>query len=367
MTKGAIAMPSNTIAGGPFRLALAIVVATAVAAAAAATGARSDDAPPGFKTIMSGLDNPRGLAMGPDGAIYVTEAGHGGSGPCNIMRGQTMCYGPTGAIAKLKKYVVTRVATGLPSYAPAGGNGAQGPEHVCFDKAGQMFVTYGLGMNPTLRPMLGAGGAYSGYLMRITKTGVAQPVVDVSGYEAADNPAGGPVDSNPYGLFCGQGGPLVTDAGGNSLFRVANGALSLLGVFPSRPSRATDAVPTTVTVGPDGAAYVGELTGTPFAVGAANVYRVAAGAAPQVYRSGFTAVMDIAFAADRTLYVLEHASGPGLSGPGVLLAVSPSGARTTVSSALDHPTALLIGRHGAIYVTNHGTTAGGGELLRLIG
>ena len=32
--------------------------------------------------IMQGLDNPRGLAIGPEGGLYVTEAGRGGSGPC---------------------------------------------------------------------------------------------------------------------------------------------------------------------------------------------------------------------------------------------------------------------------------------------
>jgi hypothetical protein len=34
--------------------------------------------------IMSGLNNPRGLALGPDGGIYVAEAGTGGAGPCQI-------------------------------------------------------------------------------------------------------------------------------------------------------------------------------------------------------------------------------------------------------------------------------------------
>src|SRR5690242_9224177 len=33
-------------------------------------------------TIASGLDNPRGLAFGPDGGLYVAEAGKGGAGPC---------------------------------------------------------------------------------------------------------------------------------------------------------------------------------------------------------------------------------------------------------------------------------------------
>ena len=30
--------------------------------------------------VMSGLDNPRHLAFGPEGALYVAEAGRGGSG-----------------------------------------------------------------------------------------------------------------------------------------------------------------------------------------------------------------------------------------------------------------------------------------------
>jgi len=46
--------------------------------------------------VMSGLDNPRGLAFGPEGALYVVEAGRGGSGPCQMLRGLSRCYGATG-------------------------------------------------------------------------------------------------------------------------------------------------------------------------------------------------------------------------------------------------------------------------------
>jgi len=53
--------------------------------------------------------------------------------------------------------------------------------------------------------------------------------------------------------------------------------------FPGLPPRfpqPTDPVPTGLARGPDGALYVGLLTGVPFAPGAASVYRVVPGQAP---------------------------------------------------------------------------------------
>jgi hypothetical protein len=73
-------------------------------------------------------------------------------------------------------------------------------------------------------------------------------------------------------------------------------------VFPVQPTPAPDGtvipmhfVPTTVARGPDGAFYVGQLTGFPFPVGGARVWRVEPGSAPTVYASGFTNIIDIAF------------------------------------------------------------------------
>ena len=81
----------------------------------------SFDAAPKVTVVMSGLDNPRGLAFGPEGALYVAEAGRGGGGPCVMLRMALQCYGPSGAVTRYWKGVQERILTGLPSQVnPAG-------------------------------------------------------------------------------------------------------------------------------------------------------------------------------------------------------------------------------------------------------
>jgi sugar lactone lactonase YvrE len=132
------------------------------------------------------------------------------------------------------------------------------------------------------------------------------------------------------------------------------------------------AVPTTVALGPDGAYYVGELTGVPFVPGLANVYRLdpLTGELTVAF-SGFTNIIDLAFGPDGSLYVLEISrdglGSPTGPAPGALIRVDPStGARTTIlDEGLVFPTAVLVGPDGTIYVSNFGTSVGGGQVLQL--
>jgi sugar lactone lactonase YvrE len=229
-------------------------------------------------------------------------------------------------------------------------------------------VTVGLGTNPARRSELGEAGAGFAQVVRLGANGDWRDVSDIGAYEVAVNPGGGPIDSNPFGVLAEAGSRVVVDAGGNSLLRIAaNGDLTTLASFPSRDDgRNTDAVPNSVAVGPDGAYYVGELTGVPFAVGAARVYRVVPGQAPQVVQTGFTAIIDVTFGPDGSLYVLQHATGPFLSGNGALIRVAPDGTRTTVASeGLINPTSVVVDDDGTIYVSNRGTFAGTGEVVRV--
>jgi hypothetical protein len=344
------------------RLIAALVVGLAVGlAGVSGAGAATTS------VVMSGLDNPRGLAFGPEGALYVAEAGRGGPGPCILLRGAPQCYGPTGAVSRLWRGEQERIATGLPSYGSAAST--TGPHDISFLGRGGAYVTIGLGFEGQPRTALGdIAEQQLGWLVHLPASGGWQPIADVAGYEFTTNPGGGVLDSNPYGILAEPGRRLVADAGANALLAVeANGDISTLATFPSRvQGRATDAVPTAVAVGPDGAYYVSELTGVPFAAGAATIYRVVPGQAPTIAWSGFTTVIDIAFDSDGNLYVLEHSTGPVFFAlPGRLLKVAPDGTRTTVIDGLTRPGSVAIGPDGALYLSTHSTSIGIGEVLRI--
>ena len=76
---------------------LALTAVTALGGAA--TAAPSEKTPSGLTVVAEGLDNPRGIGFGPDGALYVAESGSGGTGPCIPAgpEGSESCFGPTGA------------------------------------------------------------------------------------------------------------------------------------------------------------------------------------------------------------------------------------------------------------------------------
>jgi len=323
--------------------------------------------------VMRNLDNPRGLAWGPEGALYVAEAGNTTvKGPCvTVPRGQS-CYSGTGAISRLWKGEQERVASGLPSIFTAGPNDATGPHDIAFQGKGNTYVTIGWGGPPAARAGLGDVGQWFGRLIRLQPNGKWSVVADISAFEAANNPAGGPIDSNPYGVLAEPSRQFVTDAGGNSLLEVAaNGAVSLVATFPSTPApppfMQSEAVPTEVQRGPDGALYVSTLSGAPFVAGSAAIYRVVPGAAPQVYAGGFKTITDFDWGPDGSLYVVQFASAPVFFGqPGLLIRVAPGGARTIINSSLTNPTGVLVGPDGAIYVSNRGNAAGVGEVLRIV-
>jgi hypothetical protein len=339
-------------------------------------------ATPTVEVVADGLANPRGLALGPDGALYISEAGRGGEGPC-IPGYETplQCYGATGRISRVSRGTYEVVADGLPSVGdPGSGDGAAGPNHLSL-QGDSIFVVVSGFLEPERRIPLEAADSRFGKLFKVSRGGEVKRVADLSAYEVANNPDGAGEESNPYGVLAEEGRRFVCDAAANALLVVeANGDIRPLAVFPTDRSAPlpwapqvvlpVQAVPTQVARGPDGALYVGELTGFPYPKGAGRVYRVAADGTFSIYAQGFTNVLDLEFGPDGSLYVLEVATNSLVSGDptGAVKRVAPGGASTTtvLSEGLVLPTALAIdGARGFLYVTNRGTSGSQGQVLRL--
>ena len=234
--------------------------------------------------------------------------------------------------------------------------------------------------------------------------GTVVEVLDLAAYQAGDpdpvDQEGNPTETNGYGLtIAPNGDALIADAAGNDIIRVTPEGeawtVARFDVeatptdhlpFPAPPVIDAEAVPTSVTFGPGGDIYVGQLKGFPFRPGTSNVWRIDADAADAwcsvntpseectVYASGLTAIQDIAFAPGGSrLYVLELAAEGVLAfeagletgefPPAVLLEIRGSRTRELAAGQLSQPGGIAVHSTGNIYVTDGVFT--GGRLLRV--
>jgi hypothetical protein len=245
-------------------------------------------------------------------------------------------------------------------------------------------------------------------LYRQVPGGPIEPVLNIAAYQAADpdpynNPIEDPAETNPFGLAALKSNDvLLADAAGNDIIRIKpDGTAWTVARFPRRlvktdkvgdptlpPKLLAEAVPTSIAIGRDGYAYVGQLVGFPGRPGSAYVWKINPNAKDtlcevghprrscKTWKGGFTSIMDLAFdPRNGTLYVYEIARKGWLAfeagfAPGgvfpkaVLLEVPRHGSRRElVKGKLSQPGGIVVGRGGEIFVTDGMFT--GGRLLRI--
>jgi hypothetical protein len=349
-----------------------VLAAVAVPSTASAHGGGRGHS--NVRVLAEGLSSPKGVATNADGDPVVAQGAFGPPGPVLIFPQRGPDRGT--AIPATDAVNLTDVAISPKDDTGWGIGPGEVPEHV--------------------------------YLYHQLSDGTIDTVLDITAYQAGDpdpnDQEGIPTESNPYGLTIDRrGNALVADAAGNDLIRVTpsgeaktvarfdvemvktNHLPPEMGVFP--PKLTAEAVPTSVTIGPDGAIYVGTLNGFPFRPGAARVWRIDPRAngvlcsvntpshGCKVYARGLTAIQDIAFGPkDHKLYVLELAKDGVLAfeagfetgefPPAVLLKVSRHGRTELAKGKLSQPGGLAFSRHGKLYVTDG--TFGNGRLLRVL-
>lgn len=245
-------------------------------------------------------------------------------------------------------------------------------------------------------------------LWRVSR-GKARLVADIEAFETENNPdategpqwkdvrceeaAGfspGP-QSNPYHLTALSGSEvLIGDAAGNTvLWAKTNGDVDWVAVVTPPVDQDDDwlvwttledgtdcyvqPVPTSVAIGPDGAYYVGELTGTTAddlagmaSTGLSRVWRIEPGARNVVCPSadceevisGLTSVIDVAFGPDGLLYVVEYDENGWFgalqlgdpAGGAIKSCDVESGICETVEAGLTLPGAITFDKRGNLWV-----------------
>ena len=390
---------------------LAVVTAAtlgAVFGGVPATLAQEGGLPPvpaGCDVIAEGLVNPRGVAVGDDGTLYVSEAGLGGdevvtprgapeeapqvatpdavaveATPAEATEGEAgppLTRGTTGQITQVTTDGTQSVlATGLASYSEG-----VGPSGLVVAD-GQVWVAIGgAGVALGLEPL-----ETEDTVVRIDPaSGEATVVAGLASYEIENNPDRTDINQNLYGMDLGTDGRLyVADPGGNALYAVdpATGEAAFVAVVPTLsaltgatpeadPARERQSVPTGVGVGADGAVNVALLSEA-WPAAAPNVVRLAEDGSFESVASGLTGVVDLAAAADGALYATQIWSGfdGDVPLPGSVERILPDGSTETVLDGLFLPHGVAVDGAGNLYVTVNSIAFGpeaAGQLLRCEG
>ncbi len=400
--KTASAATAGVMIGVPASVAVRAQEATPIAG----PGPGLPPPPEGATVVADGLLNPRFLALGDDGTLYITENGVGGDEvitPPGVGTGELEATpegtpraapqatpiaeeqegppptrGYSGRISRVSADGTQEVlADGLASYSVgAGPNGiALGDGEVFFAIGG---IAVGTGSEPfpeenTVNRL-------------VLESGTIELIAELGPYEVENNPDGTDVNPNLYGLASTADGQLlVADAGGNTLYTVdpATGEFELTAIVPLLPElpgmeSVTDAperhpVPTGVAVADDGTAYIGLLSefwpeGAPSVLTLGDDGTLAAAGGPLSYNVAIAVGPDGLVYASQLFSFTEDSPEPG---PGSVIRITADGEIETVIESVLMPHGIAFDPDGNMYVAINSLVSGpemaGGQVIRIDG
>lgn len=361
-------------------IVLFLAVMLGIAPGLAAAPVMAQDGP---VVVAEGFNLPQGVLVAEDGSIWVVDGGVGGENEVEAISPQgelvTATFGDTGQVVRLDADGTRTVVATLPSLL-IGDEATAGGRLAVLD--GAVYVTNGVWISDGSaedEPLPGTAVVF-----RINDDGSVTEVVETWTIEKEENPAGGIVDTHPYGLAAGPDGKLwIADSGANTLMVAdpSTGELEVVAVFDPLPGvfpnpalggeMLTDPVPTGIAFDDDGNALVALLSGFPFIPGSAKVLKVTPDGAVSVYAEGLTMLTDLRRGPDGEYYGVQFAvftdQGPEF-GSGAIVRIVEGGESVPVVTGLAFPTSVDFNADGDAYITIFGGgPPGAGQLVMVAG